>query len=141
MFPYEDIAGQNSDTAFDPFLEYSTDEVVLFWQLPFYFPPWFPSSFIVDDVPYSCAEQYIIAEKTRFFQDHRAVGLIMSSPSTRKHIGWLARNFDSGVGDREKQNTVSSGTYAKFTQNKAINKYLLSSDNKLLIESSLLDPV
>ena len=124
MFPDGDIAGPNSNTAFDPSLEYSTDKVVLFWQPPSYFPPLFPSSFAVDDVPYSCAEQYMMAKKTRIFQDHRAVGLIMSSPSpsTRKRIGRGVRNCDSCVGDREKQNAVLSGTYAKFTQNPGIKK-------------------
>ena len=65
-----------------------------------------------------------MAEKTRFFQDHRTVGLIMSSlsPSTRKRTSRGMRNFDSGFGDREKQNAVLSGTYAKFTQNPAIKK-------------------
>ena len=81
MFPDGDIAGPNSNTSFDPVVEYSTDKVVLFWQPPSYFPPWSPSSFAVDDVPYSCEEQYMMAEKTRLFQDHRAVELIMSSPS------------------------------------------------------------
>ena len=77
MFPNGDIADPNSNTAFDPTLECSTDKVVLFWQPPSYSPPWSSSSFSVDDVPYSCAEQYMMAEKTRLFQDHRAVGLIM----------------------------------------------------------------
>ena len=123
-FPNGDIADPNSNTAFDPSLEYSTDKVVLFWQAPSYFPPWPPSSFAVDDVPYSCAEQYMMTENTRLFQDHRAVGLIMSSPSpsTRKRIGRGVRNFDSAVGHREKQNAVLSGTYAKFTQNRATKK-------------------
>ena len=51
------------------------------------------------------------------------------------------RNFDSGVGDREKQNAVLSGTYASFTQNPTIKNHLLSSDSKLLAESRPLDPV
>ena len=85
----------------------------------------------------------MMAEKTRLFQDHRAVELIMSSPSpsTRKRIGRGVRNFDSGVGDRQKQNAVFSGTYAKFTQNPAIKNHLLKADNKLLAESSRLKPV
>ena len=124
MFPYGDIADPNSNTAFDPSLEYSTDKVVLFWQSQFYFPPWCPFSFAVDDVPYSCAEHDMMAEKTKFLQDHRAVRLIMSSPSpsTRKRNGRRVRNFDSAVEDREKQSAVLSGTYAKFTQNPAIKK-------------------
>ena len=66
----------------------------------------------------------MMAEKAKFFQDHRAVGLIMSSssPSTRKCIVRGVRNFDSAVGDREKQNAMLSGTYVKFTQNPAIPK-------------------
>ena len=51
VFPNGDIADPKSNTAFDPSLEYSTDKVVFFWQPPSYFPPWFPSSFAVDDVP------------------------------------------------------------------------------------------
>ena len=124
MFPDEDIAGPNFNTAFDPSLDYSTDKVVLFWQPQSYFPPWSPSSFAVDDVSYLGAEQYMMAEKTRLFQDHLAVGLIMSSPSpsTRKRIGRGVRNFDFGVGVSEKQNAVLSGTYSKFTRNPAIKK-------------------
>ena len=116
------IAGPNFNTAFDLSLEYSTAKVVLFWQPPSYFPPLFPSPFAVDDVPYSCAEQYIMPEKTKFLRDHRAVGLIISSPRPSTRIGRGVRNFDSSVGDREKQNAVSSGTYAKFTQNPAMKK-------------------
>ena len=57
--------------------------------------------------------------KKQVFQDHRAVGFIMSFPSlsTRKRIGRGVRNIDSGVGDRETKNAVLSGPYAKFTEN------------------------
>ena len=67
----------------------------------------------------------------------------MSSPSPRtcKRIGRGVRNFNFGVWGREKQNAVLSGTYANFMQNLAKTKNLLSSDNKLLAESSPLDPV
>ena len=82
------------------------------------------------------------AEKARLFKGHRAVGLIMSSPdsSTHKRIGRGVRNFDSAAWDREKQNAVLSGNYAKLTQNPAM-KHLLSTGNKQLAEASPLDPV
>ena len=66
----------------------------------------------------------MMAIKTSLFHDHRAVGLIMSSPSpsTRSRIGRGVRHFDSGFGDKEKQNAVLSATYAKFTQNSAIKQ-------------------
>ena len=67
----------------------------------------------------------------------------MSSPdpSTHKRIGRGVRNIGCAVGDRERQNAVLSGTYAKFMHNPAMKSHLLSSDNKLLAEVSPLDPV
>lgn len=65
---------------FDHNIIYSTDRVVLFWQPPLIVSHWSPSLHVVDDVSYSCAEQYTMAEKARLFPDHRAVELSMSSP-------------------------------------------------------------
>ena len=56
---------------------YSTDNVVLFWQPPSYFSKWSPSSFFVDGVPYSCVEQFMMAEKARLFK--KTIGLWGSS--------------------------------------------------------------
>ena len=84
----------------------------------------------------------MMAEKARLFEDHRAVGLIMSpDPSTHKRIGRGVRNFDSAVWDREKKNAAVSGNYDKFTQNLAMKHHLLSTGNKRLAEASPLDPV
>ena len=144
MFLDGDIAGPNLNTTLDPSLEYSTDKVVFFWQPSPHFPPWSPSSFDVDDVPYSWAEQYMMAENTRLFQDHRAVGIIMTSPSPtiRTRIGRSVRNYDSGVGDREKQTAVLSGTYPINSRRFQPYKYhRLSSDIKRLAEFFPLDPM
>ena len=48
-------------SAFDPSFEYSTDNMVLFWQPPPYFSQWSPSSFVVDGLSYSCAEQFMMS--------------------------------------------------------------------------------
>ena len=58
-------------------------------QPPPCFSLWSPSSFVVDDVSYSCAEQFMMAENTRLFQDHRPEELIMSS-SDRARTSSLA---------------------------------------------------
>ena len=55
-------------SAFDPFLKYSTDNLVLFWQPPSYFSQWSPSSFVVDHVSYFCAAQYMMAEQARLLK-------------------------------------------------------------------------
>ena len=130
-------------SAFDPSIEYSTDNVVLFWQPLSDSSQWTPSSFVVDGVSYSCADQFMIAEKARLFKDHRAVEPIMSSPdtSTRERIGRCLRNVDSAVFGREKQNAVFSGNYAKFKQNPGMKHHLSSTGNKRLADASPLDPV
>ena len=151
MFPDRDITGSYvpntasdgvAPSTFDPSLEYSTDKVV-FWQPPSFFSQWSPSSFVIDDVSYSCAEQFMMAEKARLFKGHRAVELIMSSsdPSTHKRVGRGVRNFGTAVWDREKQNAVLSGNYAQFTQNPAMKLHRLSTGNKRLAEASPLDSV
>ena len=151
-----DIAGPNSKhtasnglapSAFDPSLEYSAENVVLFWQPPSYCLQWSTSSF--------CRRRQVIflrgavygGRKARRFKDHRAVELIMSSPhlSTRKRIGRGVPNFDYAVWDRDKQNTVLASNYAefmhaKFTQNPAMKHHPLSTGNKRLAEASPLGP-
>ena len=64
--------------------------------------------------------------KGQAFKGHRAVELIMSSPypSTHKRIRPGVRKFDSAVWDREKQNAVLSGNYAKFTLKLAMKNHL-----------------
>ena len=77
-----------------------------------------PSSFVVDDVSYSCAEKFLMAEKARLFQDHHAEVLITSSPdpSTHKHINRDVGNFDNMVWDRVREDAVLAGTFPRFSQ-------------------------
>ena len=96
------ITDCSGPSVFDPTLGYSTEQVVLFWQPPSCFSRWSPSSFVVDDVSCSCAEQFMMAEKARLFQDHRTEELVMSSPdpSAHKRIGGGVCNFDNAVWNR-----------------------------------------
>ena len=83
----------------------------------------------------------MMAEKSRLFQDHRVVELIVVSSDPRKHkrAGRGVRNFDTVAWNREKQHAVLSGNYAKCTQNPAIKVHLLSTGHKRLAEASPLD--
>lgn len=109
--------------------KYSKEKVVLSgsWQPPSEFSQWSPSSVFVDDVSYYCAERYMMAKKARPFQDDRAVDLVVISPDPRalKPIGRGVSNYDSVVWDRERQNAVCAGDFAKFTGNAARTHPLL----------------
>ena len=89
------------------------EQVVVFWQPPCCFLQWSPSSFVVDDVSYSCAEQFMMAEIARIFQDHRAEDDILSSPDPRAHkcIGRGVRNFDNAVWDHVREDAVLAGKH------------------------------
>ena len=64
-----------------------------------------------------------------------------SDPNTHKRVGRGVRNFATAVWDRKKQNAELSGSYAKFTQNPAMNLPRLRTGNKPLAEASPLGPV
>lgn len=104
--------------AFDATREYSTLDMIFFWQPPSVFSQWTPSSFRVDGVSYSCAEQFFASEKARLFGDADALRRILSvsDPSLHKRYGRAVRNFDPSVWEQERKNIVVRGSYAKFSQ-------------------------
>ena len=79
------ITDGSAPSVFGPKLEHSAEQVMLFSQPPSCFSQWSPSSSVVDDVSYSCADQFIMPEKARLFQDHRTEELVMSSPDPSAH--------------------------------------------------------
>ncbi|CAB1105621.1 unnamed protein product [Ectocarpus sp. CCAP 1310/34] len=74
---------------FDPSTEYCIPDMVFFWKPPSPFSRWTPSTFTVDGVVYSCAEQFFAAKKARLFGDRCALQNIMrvSDPDLHKNFG------------------------------------------------------
>ena len=104
---------------------------------------WQLSEFSVDMDDYCCAEQYMMAEKARLFKDEEICNVIMKSkdPKEMKSLGKKAKNFDQAVWDKAKYSIVLNGNYYKFSQNKNIRDYLLSTENKVLVEASPRDTI
>ncbi|MDR0567615.1 MAG: NADAR family protein [Spirochaetaceae bacterium] len=104
---------------------------------------WRASEFTVNTGEYCCAEQYMMAEKARLFKDEEIRGEIMSSadPKAMKALGKKVKNFDQAVWDKVNYAVVLNGNYHKFSQNKAMREYLLSTGNKVLVEASPLDSI
>ena len=59
------------------------------------FSQWFRSDFIIDNITYNCAEQYMMAQKALMFEDSFAYHKIMTTvnPFTQKKIGRKVINF------------------------------------------------
>ena len=107
------------------------------------FSQWQPFPFQVNAYHYSCAEQYMMSEKARLFGDEEVEKEIMntSDPKLMKALGRKVRNFDPEVWDKLKYSIVLNGNYYKFTQNKEMMDFLLSTGDKILVEASPVDTI
>ena len=102
------------------------EEFTFFWDGPF--SQWDPCHFEIDEVEYNCAEQYMMAEKARFFGDYDTLEMIMDTdvPATQKALGRQVSGFSKAEweDDEETENgrpycwkVVWRGSMAKFSQN------------------------
>jgi hypothetical protein len=84
-----------------------------------------------------------MAEKARLFGDEEMREEIMntSDPKLMKALGRKVRNFDPEVWDKVKYSIVLNGNYYKFTQNKEMMDFLLSTGDKILVEASPMDAI
>ncbi|TYP69544.1 NADAR family protein [Paenibacillus methanolicus] len=107
------------------------------------FSQWWMSPFTVGVTEYSCAEQFMMAEKARLFGDDDMLEAILKSkhPKEMKAYGRAVRNFDKDVWDRECYGIVLRGSLAKFAQNPALGVYLKSTGNRILVEASPQDRI
>lgn len=103
---------------------------------------WYPASFVIDDIEYNCAEQYMMAKKAITF-DIDKLSLIMESkdPRQQKQFGRLVDNFDVTTWNTICRKHVYDGNFAKFTQNIDLREFLLSTDDKELVEASPTDKI
>ena len=104
---------------------------------------WFPSPFVVDDQYYNCAEQYMMAEKARIFgdEDVRQQILAENSQMAIKKLGRKVKYYDDAVWKSVKFDVVVKGNLAKFSQNEKLRNFLISTDDKVLVEASPKDEV
>lgn len=104
---------------------------------------WHLCEFSVGGTTYQCAEQYMMAEKARIFGDEATRQRILaeSDPEAIKKLGREVQNFDAKVWDQQKFDVVVQGNLAKFGQNPALRKYLLSTGVRILVEASPFDRI
>lgn len=104
---------------------------------------WYPSRFEIDGEMYSCAEQYMMAQKARIMGDEDTRTKIMceTAPEAIKKLGRDVKNFDAEKWDALSLNIVIKGNIAKFGQNPQLLGYLLSTGNKVLAEASPYDRI
>ncbi len=104
---------------------------------------WWMCRFQADGMEYSCAEQFMMAEKARMFGDQEMLAEIMkaSHPKEMKAYGRAVANFDRETWDNACYGIVKKGNYSKFSQNPELLDFLLSTKNRILVEASPRDRI
>lgn len=104
---------------------------------------WYPGTFVIGDIYYNCAEQYMMAEKACAFGDEHIWHQIMAAynPMIIKKLGRKIRNFNRYVWNIYSNEVVKAANLAKFTQNDRLKNYLLSTGDKILVEASPKDTI
>lgn len=114
---------------------------IYFFSKNDYLSNFFPSVFVLDNLTYSCVEQYIMAQKALLFEDLEAFEAIMlaNQPTNMKKIGRKVKNFSDQIWLLNRDRILAEGIKAKFEQNKNLLDQLLATGSRTLVEASPYD--
>ena len=119
------------------------DNTLLFWGRDSTFSNFHPSPFQINGKHYNCVEQYFCAKKATTFKVDSTAEAIMkeTDPARQKRLGNQVNNFQTPVWNNVMEQVMEEGLHAKFTQNAALKKKLLSTRGKLIGEAAPVDKV
>ncbi|ANF50731.1 hypothetical protein A0O34_09435 [Chryseobacterium glaciei] len=107
------------------------------------FSQWFPFQFEENGIEYKTAEHYMMAGKAKLFNDNERLEEILKSdsPNQAKNLGRKVKNFETKLWDEQKYNIVKRANFLKFSQNEKFKEFLLSTNDKILVEASPYDTI
>lgn len=107
------------------------------------FSQWFERGFDYKGIHYLTAEHWMMAGKAKLFGDDEIFEKIIKSTSAPevKSLGRQVKNFDVNKWKANCSRIVCNGNYLKFTQNADLKEFLLSTEDKILVEASPYDRV
>ncbi len=104
---------------------------------------WYPSGFTVDNQYYATAEHFMMAQKALLFNDQESYRKILSvkTPDLAKNLGRQVIGFNELLWQEKRFDIVVRGNLAKFSQHSALQAFLLSTSDKILVEASPTDAI
>ncbi|MDI9878022.1 NADAR family protein [Flectobacillus longus] len=107
------------------------------------FSQWWQSPFKVNQEVFETAEHWMMVQKARLFQDEASAQKILQvkSPAEAKKLGRSVKNFNSKTWDTYKFNIVVEGNFHKFSQDIALKEFLLTTNNRVIVEASPVDSI
>jgi ribA/ribD-fused uncharacterized protein len=85
----------------------------------------------------------MMAEKAKLFGDldiHKKI-IEAATPDQAKSLGRKVKGFVEEIWNAQRFDIVTEGNLAKFSQNPALQKLLLSTGSKILVEASPVDSI
>ena len=119
---------------------------ILFWKPNHdygFLSNWFYSKFTVNEVTFSCVEQYIMYMKAIIFKDYYTAQQILNTtdPGRHKFLGRKVKDFKEEIWISSRYNILLEGCKAKFQQNLDLKEKLISTRPKILAEASPYDNI
>ena len=92
---------------------------------------------------YCCMEQFMMEQKAELFGDQEIRQQILDShsPDQIKALGRKVRGFNQALWDQAKYSIVLNGNWCKFSQNRRLRDFLLSTGDSILAEASPYDTI
>jgi ribA/ribD-fused uncharacterized protein len=102
------------------------------------FSQWFEASFEIDGIRYQTAEHYMMAAKARLFDDRIILPEILAAkhPRDAQKLGQKIQNFQEEIWHAHRFQIVVAGNVAKFKQNSQLKEFILSTQDRILVEAS-----
>ena len=104
---------------------------------------WWVADFVVAGITYRSTEHWMMAEKARLFADEDALARILAakSPAEAKKLGREIQGFEPDAWETHKVEIVRAGNKHKFGQHKNLAEFLLSTNDRVLVEASPVDTI
>lgn len=132
----ERLCFERFDTAFQ-------EEFEFFFTLLTPFSQFYPCDLEIKGQKFNCTEQYYMYQKAMRFEDFESAEAILNEPMAgkQKRLGKKVKNFEIERWLDIARLVVYEANYAKFIQYKDLQKHLLSSYPKTLVEASPRDMI
>lgn len=104
---------------------------------------WYHAPFKSNEYAFNTTEHYMMSRKALLFRDKETFIKIIkaNTPGEAKSLGRQVKNFNEAIWNEHKFDIVVKGNLLKFSQNQALQDYLISTNDSILVEASPYDRI
>lgn len=108
-----------------------------------YLSNWYISDFEYNNITFSSMEQYMMYMKAMLFKDTEIAQEILKTSNVAeiKTLGRKVKNFNDKEWNKHKEEIITNGLYAKFSQNDTLKNKLLATGQAVLAECAVNDRI